>query len=69
MLDDLKEGVIVLEEKSKDILYYNAAAAGAQVDKQLQSLSTQAPEVRPKRKAMVMKIVEKRFAPIDKSIF
>ena len=69
MLDDLKEGVIVLEEKSKDILYYNAAAAGAQVDKKLKSLSMQASEVRPKRKAMVMKIDEKRFAKIDKSIF
>ena len=33
VLDSLEEGVVILDEKSKEILYYNAAAAEAQKNK------------------------------------
>ena len=69
MLDGLEEGVIILEEKSKDILYYNSAAVSAQESKQFENMPMQAAEVKPELKAIVMNIDEKRFAKIEKSMF
>ena len=67
LLDGLEEGVIILEKKSNDILYYNTAAASAQVSEQLPIQVTEVKK--PELKAMAMKIDEKRFAKIDKSMF
>ena len=49
LLDGFDEGVIVLEEKSNNILFYNAAAAGAHVE----SMPMLATEAMPELKAMV----------------
>ena len=70
LLDGLEEGVIIVEEQSKDILFYNTAAAlawlGKQCDKSERILATY---VKPELKAMAQKIDEERFAKIDKSMF
>ena len=67
MLDGLEEGVIILEEKSNEILYYNTAAVSGQVSGQLPIQVTEIKK--PELKAMAMQIDAKRFAKIDKSIF
>lgn len=68
MLDNLEEGVIILEEKSNNVLYSNAAANGVHVRKKSAINSDLADKVKTELKAMVYEIDEERFAKIDKSL-
>ena len=68
ILDNLEEGIVILEQESKAVMYYNVAAAGPQAGKKFandkfSSVLNLTDKEKPELKTMVD---EKRFSKIDK---
>mmetsp|Transcript_27432 Transcript_27432/g.36695 ORF Transcript_27432/g.36695 Transcript_27432/m.36695 type:complete len:177 (+) Transcript_27432:477-1007(+) len=68
ILDGLEEGVVIVEEDSHDILYYNAAASSRKRSKKGTDKEFKTNE-KLAMKDMLKAKERKRFAKIDKSIF
>ena len=69
ILDNLEEGIVILEQDSKAVMYYNVAATGPQAGKKIANdkfssvLLNLTDKEKPELKVMVD---EKRFSKIDK---
>ena len=68
ILDNLQEGVVIFEEQSQEILYYNAAATLSHKQSD-QFLSVLNQDDKPKLDKMYENIRQKRLSWIEKSVF
>ena len=70
MLDNLEEGIIIIEETSNEILYYNEAATGHKHKRDLDmSFADGKDRIKPNMREVIKSHDEKLFAMANKSIF